>query len=310
MDLSVPAFRPDPAAGRVYATRRIVRSTDVVPSGRLRLDALARYLQTAAEDDVADAGLAEPVVWLVRRCELRIRGLPEMGERLSVATFCSGTGPRWAERTTTLSRPDGPVLAQATAVWAAVGRADGRPVPLSPDFLSVYGESAGGRAVSARLSHPRPGAAGEGNGADIAAPPRDWPLRVADFDTAGHVNNAVHWAVVEDELAEGGWLPPVAEIEYHRAIMPGCRPRVLTSPSERETMLWLLDDDRLLASARLGRSGPEWPREAGHVSARWAPQALRPRGVPPARTSSRRRARPGRARPRCRGTLRAAPRPG
>lgn len=254
MDLSLPAFRPDPVAGRVYATRRIVRSTDVVPAGRLRLDALARYLQTTAEEDVAEAGLAEPVVWLVRRCELRIKALPSMSERLTVATFCSGTGPRWAERITTLSSQDGRPLVQATAVWAAVGRADGRPVPLSPEFLAIYAESTGGRAVSVRLSHPRPGAALDGNGAEISTPPRDWPLRAVDFDTAGHVNNAVHWAVVEDELAAAGQLPGMAEIEYQRAIMPGCRPRVRTSRRAGNTMLWLVDGERLLASARLAPS--------------------------------------------------------
>jgi acyl-ACP thioesterase len=252
MDSTLPAFWPEPASGRVYGTRRIVRSTDVVPSGRLRLDALARYLQTAAEDDVADAGLAEPVVWLVRRCELRIAALPAMDERISVRTFCSGTGPRWAERTTTLAGPDGRPLVRATAVWAAVGRADGRPVPLSADFTAIYGPSAGGRAVSVRLSHPRPdGAVLGGNGAVGGAPPRDWPLRAADFDTAGHVNNAVHWAVVEDELAATGWLPSVAEVEYQRAIMPGCLPRLVTDRQDGQTTLWLLDGERMLASARL-----------------------------------------------------------
>ena len=247
----VETFRPQPASGRVYAARRIVRSTDVVPSGRLRLDALARYLQTAAEDDLADSGLTEPVVWLVRRCELRIRALPVMGERLSVTTFCSGTGPRWAERTTTLSGPDGTPFVQASAVWAAVSAADGRPVPLSAEFLTAYGESAGGRVVSARLSHPRP--VHEGNGAGIGLRPAVWPLRAVDFDTAGHVNNAVHWAVVEDELAAVAWLPSVAEIEYHRAIGPGCTPQVVTDRREGETVLWLQADGRLLASARLSQ---------------------------------------------------------
>jgi acyl-ACP thioesterase len=252
MDSTLAAFQPDPASGRVYAARRIVRSTDVVPSGRLRLDALARYLQTAAEDDVADAGLTEPVVWLVRRCELRIAALPLMGERVCLRTFCSGTGPRWAERTTTLARPDGQPLAQATAVWAAVGRADGRPVPLSADFTARYGPSAAGRVVSVRLSHQRPDATVlSGNGAAGGAPPRDWPLRAADFDTAGHVNNAVHWAVVEDELAAAGWLPSVAEIEYQRAIMPGCVPRLVTDRQDGSTALWLLDGGQLLASIRL-----------------------------------------------------------
>ncbi|HUC22627.1 MAG TPA: acyl-ACP thioesterase domain-containing protein [Streptosporangiaceae bacterium] len=244
-------FRPQPASGRVYTARRIVRSTDVVPSGRLRLDALARYLQTAAEDDLADSGLTEPVVWLVRRCELRIRALPVMGERLSITTFCSGTGPRWAERTTTLSGSDGAAFVQASAVWAAVAAADGRPVPLSAEFLNAYGESAGGRVVSARLSRPRP--VHDGNGVGIQSPPTVWPLRAADFDTAGHVNNAVHWAVVEDELAAAGWVPSAAEIEYHRAILPGCLPELVTDRREGETVLWLQADGRLLASARLSQ---------------------------------------------------------
>jgi acyl-ACP thioesterase len=254
MDWIPPAFLADPAAGRVYPTRRIVRSTDVVPTGRLRLDALARYLQTAAEDDVADSGLAEPVVWLVRRCTLIIRALPSIGDRLTIRTFCSGTGPRWAERTTTVSAAGGQPLVQAIAVWAAVGRADGRPVPLSDGFRRVYGESAGQRVVTVRLAHPRPDVpilAGNGAASDLSV--RDWPLRAADFDTAGHVNNAVHWAAVEDELAETGWLPAAAEIEYHRAILPGCDPALLTERGEAQTMLWLLDGERLLASARLAR---------------------------------------------------------
>jgi acyl-ACP thioesterase len=254
MNPTLPAFRSEPAAGRIYATRRIVRSTDVARSGRLRLDALARYLQTAAEDDVADAGLVEPVVWLVRRCELRISALPAMGDRVAVRTFCSGTGPRWAERTTTLASPSGRPLVQATAVWAAVGVADGRPVPLSADFTSIYGPSAAGRVVSVRLSHRRPDSTVlSGNGAAVGAPPRDWPLRAADFDTAGHVNNAVHWAVVEDELAATDWLPSAAAVEYQRAIMPGCLPRLVTSRQPGQTALWLLDGTSLLASARLTR---------------------------------------------------------
>jgi acyl-ACP thioesterase len=258
-DLDVPVwqnagmqmFARRPAAGRVYAASRIVRSTDVVPSGRLRLDALARYLQTAAEDDLADSGLTEPVVWLVRRCELRIRAFPVMGERLTVTTFCSGTGPRWAERTTTLSGADGAAFVQASAVWAAVSAEDGRPVPLSADFLTAYGESAGGRAVSARLSHPRPARGGNGSGS--APRPRGWPLRAVDFDIAGHVNNAIHWAVVEDELAAGGWTPSAAEIEYHRAILPGCTPELVTDRREGETVLWLLSGKQVLASARLSQ---------------------------------------------------------
>lgn len=237
------AFRPDPASGRVYTTRRIVRSTDVTPSGRLRLDALARYLQNAAEDDVADAGQIGPIGWLVRRCAIAVRTFPVMGDRLSVRTFCSGTGPRWAERTTTLRGHDGDLL-QATAIWVAVSRVDGRPAEPGEEFVKVYGEAAQGRVVSARLTHPRPAGTPAG---------RAWPLRAADFDTAGHVNNTVHWAAVEDVLAEAGWRPASAELEYHRAILPDCTPMLATDGNGHQLTMWLLDGGRVLASARLVR---------------------------------------------------------
>ncbi len=238
---STQAFRPDPARGRVYTARGIVRSTDVTPAGRLRLDSLARYLQAAAVDDLADSGLVAAAVWLVRRCEVIVRGFPQMRERITLRTFCSGTGPRWAERTTTVAGAAGDLL-QASAVWAAVDPASGRPIAPGEEFLRVYEESAQGSTVSVRLSHPRPGG---------TEPGRPWPLRATDFDTARHVNNAVHWAVVEDLLADGGWLPARAEMEYHRPINPGCTPRLATGTDGDDHMVWLLDGRHLLASARL-----------------------------------------------------------
>ena len=238
-----PQFRPGPASGRLFSTARRVRSTDVTPGGRLRFDAFARYLQDAAEDDVADSGWAEPCGWLLRRCSVAIRGYPAFGEQVALRTFCSATGPRWAERATTLAGPGGDLM-QAHAVWVAVDPQSGQPRPLGPGFLAVYGESAAGRTVSARLWHPAPDAAGEG---------RDWPLRAADFDTAGHVNNSVHWAAVEDLLGTGGWLPSAAEMEYHRPILPGRTASLAASRGGGTVHAWLLDGDQRLASAVLTR---------------------------------------------------------
>jgi acyl-ACP thioesterase len=87
----------------------------------------------------------------------------------------------------------------------------------------------------------------------IGPRPTAWPLRAVDFDTAGHVNNAVHWAVVEEELAAGNWVPSAAEMEYHRAIVPGCSPELVTERRDGEAVLWLLAAGRMLASARLSR---------------------------------------------------------
>ena len=111
---------------RVFVSRRAVHGTDVGVDGRLRLDALARYLQAAAEGDLAGAGYRSTYDWVVRRCAVRVHSYPRLGQRLRVRTFCSAIGPRWAERTTTLADgdgdgdADGSELVRATAVWAAV----------------------------------------------------------------------------------------------------------------------------------------------------------------------------------------------
>jgi hypothetical protein len=47
---------PRPADGRVYAGRRRIRLADTDASGRLRLDAIARFLQDLAIDDVQETG--------------------------------------------------------------------------------------------------------------------------------------------------------------------------------------------------------------------------------------------------------------
>jgi acyl-ACP thioesterase len=229
----------------VYATSRTVRATDVTPARRLRLDAFARYLQDAAEDDVADTGWAAPYDWLLRRCVVSARGYPVLGDRVTLDTFCTGTGPRWAERTTTLAGPGGDLM-QATAVWVAVGR-DGQPSELGPGFHHFYGQAAGGRRVTARLTIPAPVPAAAGSA---------WPLRATDFDPAGHVNNAVHWAVAEGILAGLDWLPVTAELEYHRPVLPGDTPQLLTSVAADQALFWLVNGEGRLASGRLARPGP------------------------------------------------------
>ena len=235
-------FAADPADGRIYVTSRIVRSTDATPGGRFRLDGLARFLQDAAEDDVHDSGWDEGVGWLLRRSALRLREFPRLGDTVRLRTFCSGLGPRWAERTSTLSSGDRNLI-QATAVWVAVAAGSGETVPLSPEFRKVYGPSAHDRKVSARLFHSGPDGSGRTS--------RPWPLRSVDFDTARHVNNSVHWAAVEDALDGAGWLPRRAEIEYPRPVLPGCQPDLVTIRSHEELQAWLTEGPEVLFSARL-----------------------------------------------------------
>ena len=80
-----------PAEGRVFTHRDRVMLGDVSPSGRARLDALARWLQDAAYDDAPDSGIDQAGAWIVRRLALRVLRFPRLLDPIEVDTFCSGT---------------------------------------------------------------------------------------------------------------------------------------------------------------------------------------------------------------------------
>ena len=186
---------PIPAAGRVFAVERRVRFGDVSPGGRARFDALAAYVQDIAGDDTADAALPDEMAWVARRGVFEVHHAPAFRELLTLQTFCSGTGGRWAERRVAMHGDQGGHV-ESTSLWVRIDAETGRPRPLTDLFMATYGEAAGGRRVSAKLQHDTtPGRRGDRSA---------WPLRFSDFDLLGHVNNAASWSVVEQVLVGGG----------------------------------------------------------------------------------------------------------
>jgi acyl-ACP thioesterase len=220
--LTDDAFVPPPADGRVFRHPVAAGLADVAPSGRVRLDAIARWLQDAALADVVDSGLDGGGVWVLRRLRLRVARFPRFGEALEVATFCSGTGALVAERRSTVvaaggdapragdASGAGDAAVEALAVWVHLDPDGAHPRPLPDGFEAVYGATAAGRRVRARLRHPAVPPDG--------APGRPWRFRAADLDLAGHVNNAVYWQVLEEELVPAEPVVALdAEIEHRAA---------------------------------------------------------------------------------------------
>jgi acyl-ACP thioesterase len=228
----------EPGAGRTYDGARAVRLGDVTPKGRLRLDALARYLQDVANDDATDGIGDDAMAWVVRSTVLEIERFPVFREQLTLTTWGSGLGSRWAERRTSVVGDSGGHI-EAASVWVHVDLATGRPKKLLAGFEAVYGPSARGRVVSARLSHSDPpDGTDPRNGASFP-----WPLRFADFDVVGHVNNAVYWAIVEEHID----VRPGQRItlEYRGGID---RDQHVEVAVEGEA-LWILADGAVAASA-------------------------------------------------------------
>jgi acyl-ACP thioesterase len=232
-------LEPNPN-GRVFEGSRRVRLGDVASSGRIRLDALARYLQDVATDDATDARLADG--WVLRRIGLRVDEFPQFRDEVELATWCSGTARSAAERRTRL-RVGGRTLVEAIALWVFVGR-DGRPVRLDPAFFEPYGAAARDRRVSTRLRLGEPGP---------RATADPWRLRSTDFDVLRHVNNAISLAALEDAIAAAGWTEwdaatplGTVEVEYRAALDPGDAPDLVVELDGRGDTAQL---DAWLASA-------------------------------------------------------------
>jgi acyl-ACP thioesterase len=238
MPLEDPA--PFPTVGRVHEATLRVGPASTTVAGRARFDAIADWLQVVAHDDVVEAGIADELVWVLRRNGVRVQRFPVFGERLHLRTACSGMGPLVAERRTTITGDAG---AHVEAQAIGVPLHPGTLLPHRSDaFLDVYGPSAAGRRVKARLRHPAPPA---------DAPSTPWTFVAADLDVAGHVNNAATWRALEEELTGlgPGDGPLGVDHEHHEPVFAGAS-RVVAAGASR----WITAaDGRVLVSAVFDR---------------------------------------------------------
>ncbi len=229
---------------RVVTITRHIGLADVRPDGRARLDALARIAQDVADTDASSApGAEEMGVWILRRLAMTIAHTPRLRAEVAATTWCSGIGARWAERSTTLNVGD-LGCAEITGIWVHVDRERGAPAPLPKAFDAVWGSSAKGRTVSARLRHPSP--------PDDARRSR-WVLRATDLDVLDHVNNAAYWAPVEEELARRRASDvSLAEIEFRAGLDRGDDVELLIADRDDGFACWLVVDNDLRASMLVG----------------------------------------------------------
>jgi acyl-ACP thioesterase len=204
---------------------------DCAPSGRIRLDALARWLQDVAYADVEDAGLQDAAVWVLRRTRMRVERFPRFGERCRVTTFCSGIGRMWAERRTTITPLEGELPdVEAVSLWVHLDPQLRRPTPLTEPELTTYGALGHDRRISARLRHPAP---------PQGAMERNWRFRATDCDLADHVNNSAYWQPLEEELLAGPDPGKVdVEMEFRSAAQPG--DKLILAVGERR---WITGSD-------------------------------------------------------------------
>jgi acyl-ACP thioesterase len=238
-------LEPPADASRTFTITSRVRLGDVSPKGRLRLDGIAKLLQDVATDDAEDGAPGADEGWVVRRTTIDVAQWPLHREDLTITTWCSGYGRRWAVRRTALVGARGGRV-ETESLWIHVDRQTGRPTPLGPTFFEVWGPGVTDTSVSARRRLPDRADGDE----------RSWLLRFSDFDGLAHVNNAAYWLPVEEHLAGRGDLtaPLRADLEYREGVVRDDEVTLVTRDDADGFLQWWVVDGLVRSSARLTQS--------------------------------------------------------
>jgi len=175
------------------------------------------------------------LTWIARRLRIEIHQHARSRELLTLRTWCSGTGRRWAERRTQLTGERGAHI-ECAAIWVHIDARTGRVAPWNDAFGAAYLEAAAGRQVDTRLQHSK-------DVPDLGAPGVNemrFRFRRSDMDAFDHVNNTAYLAVLEEAL---GPHPPPAplrvEIEWRKPSEAGEELTVVEQLDESSAQLWV-----------------------------------------------------------------------
>ncbi|GAA4743952.1 acyl-[acyl-carrier-protein] thioesterase [Gordonia alkaliphila] len=263
-----PIYRPldaRKAEARFFAEDYRVRTGDIDQQMRVRLDAVARYLQDAANDNIAatDFGDTEPF-WIVRRTIIDVLEPITWPSDFQVERWCGALSTRWTDMRVSLTatsetnrfnpepRPDGRI--ETEAFWINVND-QGMPSRISDSTFEVLAQMNDHHRLRWHSMNPEP-APPE---AECSQPDREHVLRSTDFDPFKHLNNAAYLEAVEDELVDHPDLldaPHRLVIEYLRPVTPGIEIAIRRKRIDDCLFVWMLipSDDGLVSAATVSVS--------------------------------------------------------
>ncbi|WP_406238316.1 acyl-[acyl-carrier-protein] thioesterase [Nocardia sp. NBC_01009] len=239
-----------PTAVSPFQTGWPVRLADTDSDQRLRLDAIARYLQDIGFDhlDAVEDGDTHRG-WVVRRTVIDVLKPIEFGEHATLRRWCSGLSNRWCNMRVQICGSKGG-LVETEAFLIHFGTESGVPARMSDRFMAPLLASTTEHRLrwKAALTTLIPAP----DEPDVHELP--FPLRIADIDWLDHVNNAVYLGALEELLATHADLisgPHRTVIEYAKPLKAGDNVRLIGRRNGTALDVWFAVADDPRAAARV-----------------------------------------------------------
>ncbi len=226
-----------------------VRTGDVDQQMRVRLDAVARYLQDVANDNIeATEFHSTDPFWIVRRTIIDVIAPISWPAGFTAQRWCGALSTRWTNMRVRLTadhqtnrfnpdpRPDG--LIETEAFWINVND-QGMPSRLTDSAFDMLSSMTDEHRLRWKSMNPEKAPAP----GEVELPDREHVLRSTDFDPFKHLNNAAYLEAVEDELIDRPDLVDVPHrlvIEYLRPIVPGVTLTLRRVHEPERLSLWML----------------------------------------------------------------------
>ncbi|MFR9752525.1 acyl-[acyl-carrier-protein] thioesterase [Nocardia sp. 004] len=247
----IPSILPEsPVTVTPFQAEWQVRLADTEGGQRLRLDAVARYLQDIGYDhlDILEDGDAHRG-WVVRRTVIDVLKPIGFGERVTLSRWPSAMSTRWCTMRVQVCGSEGG-LVETEGFLIHFDTETGVPARMSDRFMAPMLACTTEHRVRWRpaLTDPIPLVGEPG------VRTRPFPLRFTDIDLLDHVNNAIYLTALEEVLAEYAELKSSshrAVIEYGKPVRSGEEIRLITRCTDSGLDIWFAVEADIRAIARV-----------------------------------------------------------
>lgn len=216
----------------MYSFSGRIRYSETDETGRLSMTALLSYFQDCANFHTTDSGLPlellreRRLVWVLSTWQIIIDRMPDMGEKVSVATYPYNLRGFLGFRNFTMDTESGERLAIANSEWTMLDPETGHATRV-PEYIPVAYEE--GERLDMPYARRRIRVEGE-----EAPRPDTIPVLRHMLDTNMHMNNIQYVRLAQDSLPRG-FAYRQLRVEYRKPAFLGdtLYPHLYTSEGRR-----------------------------------------------------------------------------